>query len=163
MQEGEKIMARFSTANDRDLEELIPSYFQNKSELDDYKKICEQENSLIKIKMNELCTDKFETGVYVAKKVTQHRETINEEALLKLLKDTVIFLPDSVAPVAISGAIPGLIKTKEYIDMDVLEDAIYNGKIPEDVVASMASCKEVKDVETLKVTINKKVNSQEEK
>jgi hypothetical protein len=50
--------------------------------------------------------------------------------------------------------IDGLVKTKEYVDMDVLESAIYHGDIlPEDI----SNCRIVKpDVVTLRCTQSKK-------
>ena len=45
--------------------------------------------------------------------------------------------------------IRGVVKKKEYVDMDALENAIYNGKIN---AAELASCQTKKEVVTLKVT-----------
>ena len=49
-----------------------------------------------------------------------------------------------------------IIKTKSYVDMDVLESAIYNNLIPNDVLIEMNKCREIKQVQTLKITKSKK-------
>ena len=49
-----------------------------------------------------------------------------------------------------------IIKSKEYVDMDALESAIYKGLIPTDVLMKMDSCRETTDICTLRVTKAKK-------
>lgn len=123
------------------LQELIPAYAENKAELDSYKKICDKENAEIKEIM--LAEDLSEEIVdnYVAKITKSNRESFNEEKLLEI---------------AHNEGISEIVKTKEYIDYDILEDAIYNGKISEDILLKIATAKEVKEVVTLKVSKVKK-------
>jgi len=123
------------------LEELIPQYASNKAEMDDYKKICDRENAQIKDMMFAEGLDEKEAGGYVAKRTVQHRETMNEAKLLEI---------------AHQFGIPEIVKTKEYIDFDALENAIYNGKISQDILLEMDKAKEVKEVVTLRVTKIKK-------
>lgn len=129
------------------LEQLIPAYALNKSELDGYKKLCDTENSTIKKLMADLNISEKIVGGYIAKKTVSNRETINEEMLLN---------------VAHQFGIPEIIKTKEYIDYDALELAIYNEKIPTEVLWEINKCKESKTVVTLKVSKVKKKKEEED-
>lgn len=132
--------ANFMENEVRQLSDLIPSYYQNKSELDSYKKIVDNENELIKSQMQELSTKNYTVNGLTAKISTQRRESFNEEKLLNVLK---------------SINIDGIVKTKEYVDMDALEDAIYSNKIPKDDLLRLNACKDVKEVQILKVTKEK--------
>lgn len=123
------------------LDTLIPQYAQNKSELDSYKKICDEENKQIKDIMSALNLEEKEVGAWIAKYYVQKRESMNEEMLLDI---------------AHNEGIPEIVKTKEYIDFDALESAIYNGKISSEVLAKMDNAKEVKLVPTLKLVKAKK-------
>ena len=49
----------------------------------------------------------------------------------------------------------GIVKTREYIDEDALESAIYNGLIPDDVMDKIKECMTVKEVETIRLTTKK--------
>ncbi|MBO6273377.1 hypothetical protein J6O48_11445 [bacterium] len=124
------------------LDTLIPQYAQNKLELDSYKKICDKENAQIKSIMAELSDNTYEAGGYRATYSVSTRETMNEEKLLEILGD--------------SARDMGIIKTKEYVDFDALEKAIYDGKISDNTLLEMDKAKESKEVVTLRVTKIKK-------
>lgn len=118
------------------LDNLIPQYAENKSILDDYKKICDKENKQIKELMTD---DTYEAGGYKATKSVQVRESMNEDKLLELLidkgyKDTKV------------------IKQKYYVDMDALESAIYSGQIPKEDLLAIDKCRESKEVVTLRIS-----------
>lgn len=119
------------------LDTLIPQYAENKSMLDDYKKICDSENKQIKELMDE---GSYEAGGYKATKLVSVRETMNEDKLLDILQN-------------ISGSYEnGLIKTKEYVDMDVLESMLYKGLIDKEVLMEIDKCRESKEVITLRIS-----------
>lgn len=120
-----------------ELDTLIPQYAENKSMLDDYKKICDTENNKIKELMEE---GSYEAGGYKATKSIQKRESMNEEKLLSVM--------DSYGKLARDL---GIIKTKEYIDMDALESAIYRGDITKDVLLEIDKCRDTKEVVTLRI------------
>ena len=120
------------------LDSLIPQYAANKREKDSYEKICAAENAQIKSIMQSYVVQHYEAGGYRANYTIQRRETVDEEMLIAILK--------------CNGEGEGIIKTKEYIDFDALENAIYNGRIPESVVLEMDAATEVKEIPTLKVT-----------
>lgn len=125
------------------LEELIVRYGTNKADYDSLKKVVDADNSEIKKLMSEQNINEYSYGGYNAKMTIQNRESINEEKLLTLL-GSVDNLPNDI------------IKTKSYVDMDVLESAIYNNLIPNDVLIEMNKCREIKQVQTLKITKSKK-------
>lgn len=129
-----------------ELDTLIPQYATNKSELDGYKKICEKENVKIKELMKDLGLTNYETGKYRALYSVSERESMNEEMLLDI---------------AHRLGISEIVKTKEYIDFDALENAIYNNRISQEALLEMDKAKEVKEVVTLRITkIKKKENDE---
>lgn len=128
-------------ANLNDLDELIPQYAMNKSEMESYKKICDRENAEIKAIMKDSGLSNYETDDYKATYTIQKRESVNEEILLEI---------------AHNYGIPEIVKTKEYIDFDILEKAIYDGKISQEILTEMDRAKEVKEVVTLRVSKLKK-------
>lgn len=120
------------------LDELIPAYVENKTMLDDYKKICDSENKKIKELMQD--TDTYEVAGYKATKSVQVRETMNEYKLLDVLRN-------------VDGAKENkLIKTQEYVDMDILESMIYAGAISKDILMEIDKCRETKEIVTLRVS-----------
>lgn len=118
------------------LDTLIPQYAENKSMLDDYKKICDDENKQIKELMEE---GSYEAGGWKATKTISTRETMNEEKLLAVAKKNGYYLSD-------------IIKTKEYIDMDKLEALLYKGNISKEVLMEIDKCRESKEVVTLRIS-----------
>ena len=88
------------------LDELIPQYGENKSELDSYKKICEAENAKIKDLMLASGTSEYRTSGWVAKRTVVEKESINEERLLVILK---------------RHNLESVIETRECVNMDALE------------------------------------------
>ena len=118
------------------LEALIPQYAKNKFELDSYKKICDKENAEIKSLMLNNDMQEASAGGYTAKLIIQHRDSMNEDKLLEI---------------AHNFGISEIVKTKEYIDFDALENAIYNNLISQEVLLEMDKAKETKEVVTLKI------------
>lgn len=125
-----------------ELDKLILGYAKNKAEMDSYKKICDKENAKIKSIMKELKEPTYEVGEYRAVYSEQKRETMNEEMLLEILGGGAREM--------------GIVKTKEYVDFDALEKAIYDDLISQETVAEMAKAREVKIVPVLKVSKIKK-------
>ena len=127
-----------------DLDTLIPQYAANKSELDNYKKICDNENAKIKSIMTDFVVSNYETGGYKASRSVQQRESINEEILLSLFQTVPSFvkLQDKYE----------IVKNKPYIDFDALEKALYDGAVSDEQIADLDKAREVKEVVTLRVT-----------
>ena len=116
------------------LQELIPHYQLNKSEMDSYKKVVDKDSKEIKMIMLESQLPEFIVGDIKATCSVSEREDFIEEALIEKLKEMNV---------------KNVIKTKEYVDMDALENAIYNGELN---AAELASCQTKKEVVTLRVT-----------
>ncbi len=119
------------------LDALIPQYAANKREKDSYEKLCAAENTQIKAIMQDFAVQHYEAGGYKAVYSIQRRESVDEEVLLEI---------------AHQYGIKEIIETKEHINFDALENAIYNGRIPESVVLEMDAATEVKEIPTLKIT-----------
>ena len=120
------------------LTELLPIYHTQKSEMDSIKKVVDKENAEIKTLMRESNLPEFVAGDIKATCSVSERQDFIEEALIEKLKDMKV---------------RGIIKKKEYVDMDALENAIYNGKVD---AAALASCQTIKEVVTLRVSKVKK-------
>ena len=91
--------------------------------------------------MTELDMNEVLAGDYVAKLTIQKRESMDEDMLLEILRN---------------NDYTDIIRTKEYVDMDLLEREIYNGNIDSDTLVAMQKCKSVKEVPTLKIVKAKK-------
>jgi len=122
------------------LQEKIKYYFDQKTILDTVKKDVDKFNTEIKSEMADL--DTLEVDNLIAKKTISTRESIDEEKLIPIIKSWNIPNED-------------IIKTKEYVDMEALENAIYNGLISQEQLVEMSSAKTVKEIVTLKVTKKK--------
>ena len=122
------------------LASLVSDYIFNKDREKEFKDAASAENTEIKAIMNELSISKFATedgSVSLSERVT---EDFIEDKLITFLKTRN--LADDI------------VKTKEYVDFDALESAIYHEKIVGDDLRDMAECKSVKTTQVLR--INKK-------
>ena len=119
------------------LDKLVPQYAQTKQQADTYKKQSDKENAEIKSIMTSLALQHYEAGGYKVVRSVQKRESFNEEQLIEI---------------AHKYNIPDVIKTKEYIDFDALEKAIYDGNISQDVLLEMDKAKDVKHVVQLRIS-----------
>ena len=124
------------------LKELIDNYAHNKNELDSYKELCDKANKEIKDIMKENDLTSFDTDNYTAKLGVQERTKFDEDTAINILKNSGLSSQD----------LKGIIKKKEYIDMDALESAIYHGKI---MASDLSKANSVTQVYTLKVSIKK--------
>lgn len=119
------------------LKELIRLFYEDKQQLDKCKKSTEAYNKEIKEGMAELGVNDFVSDDLIAKINTQYRESFDEDKLLNKLKELGVTTP---------------IKQKEYVDMDELENVIYNNILD---ASELSSCKIVKEVVVLKVSKQK--------
>ena len=123
------------TAN---LKVFASSYVKNKTELSSLEKKCDSLNASIKQLMETLKLDFVRVGKDKEIRYSiQTRESLDEERLIKLLKELA---PDT-----------NCIKTKEYIDMDVLENEIYHGELSDDALCAMDSCRKIKSIPRLDI------------
>lgn len=127
-----------SSAPNESLEALIPRYALNKSELDSYTKICKEENEQIKAALVELGQNEYSAGGYTVKRTVAVKESMNEAKLLEVLRQNGIDLA---------------IKTREYVDMDVLEAYLYNNTPSADLARQIDSCRTT--TETVQLRLSK--------
>ena len=138
---------------DNRLNELVESYYLNKTELDSYKKLCDNQNKSIKDLMLEMNVEDYDSDNYHASRKVSTRENFNEEQLLEFIRSTIWADKGSMhCP---------YIKTKYVVDYDALEKAIYNGDITKEQLLEMEKCKTVTEVVTLRVTKRKKETENE--
>lgn len=95
----------------RPLQEVVADFLKLKVESDRLKPLVEGLNKTIKMLMGEEGLTEFILGDKRITLSTQRKESFEEGRLIEFLK---------------TKNIPGIIKTREYVDMDVLENAIYN-------------------------------------
>ena len=125
------------------LKQCATEYVADKAAESKLKKRLESNNTSIKqlmelLKMEDVELDdgsKVHYGVTV-------KESLDEEKLLAQLKK---YAPDTQC-----------IKTKEYIDMDVLESEIYHDRLSAEAMAAMDTCRNEKLVPTLTIKKAKK-------
>lgn len=122
------------------LEELIPQYAFNKSELDSYTKICKEENERIKAQLADIGEDTYSAGGYTVKKIVAIKESMNEAKLLEVLRQ---------------NGITGAIKTKEYVDMDALEAYLYNNAPSADLARQLEACRTTSETVQLRLSKTK--------
>ena len=116
---------------------LVPSYIANKDKEKEYKDLASAENTEIKELMSAAELSKYETdegSVTLSERVS---EDFVEERLIEYLKE--------------KGIAGDIVKTKEYVDFDALEHAIYHEQITGDNLKGLASCKEKKVTQVLRI------------
>lgn len=123
------------------LDTLVSRYGKTDAEIKALKKENDADKERIKTIMGDLGEDDWTAGGYTVKKVVSTTETMNEESLLSLMQQNKTL-----------AELHGILKTKEYVDTDALESAIYSGKIPTEILQEMSKCKETKTVVSLRCT-----------
>lgn len=128
---------------EQELKQLANEYVSTKKEFDTLKKKTDSLNQSLKLNMEMSNLDDIELddGSKVCLGITK-RESLDEEKLLVQLKK---YAPDTQC-----------IKTKEYIDMDILEKEIYNDKLPSEALAAFDTCRNVKEIPTITIKKGKK-------
>lgn len=114
-----------------DLTKLINSYAELKSKSDEASKETKTVNDSLKNAFKELDLSEYITDLFKVTLITQSNDKLNEAALIEFLKDN---MDNSIQS--------KIIKTKEYIDQDALEDAMYNGIISATLIGTYIEHKE---------------------
>lgn len=129
--------------DEKTLNSIVQEFYQDKQSLDYYKKQTDMNNTHIKELMKKLNKTEFETVDGLIAKITiQNRESFDEDKLLTKIKELILN----------KKCTHKVIKTIEVVDMDELENAIYNGEID---ASELTNCKILKEVVILKVTERK--------
>ena len=116
------------------LNDIIKDFYVEKNILDEKKKIIDGLNKQIKDVMKELDIKDFETDNGLTAKITiQNRDSLNEEKAIIKLKEL---------------GLTSAIKTKEYLDLEEIENLIYNQKLNP---AELEDCQIKKSVTVLNV------------
>ena len=120
--------------NEINLDEEVRAYIKVKAEMDKIKAIADSANEKIKAFMKSKNMDEYFTddGYGVVYSISKRPE---------FLEDKLI---ERVRPFKIRG----LIKKKEFVDMDILESAIYNEQIP---ATTLTDCQVIKEVASLRI------------
>ena len=126
---------------EKNLKNLINDYADKNKLFNSVKKAVDRLKTDIKTSMSEMKLTDFDTGDYIATISTVTKESFDEELLVNFVK---------------SLGIRGAVKKKEYVDMDVLEKAIYNGRVSQEQLIEMERCKNSTSYQTLRITKNKK-------
>ena len=130
------------------LDELVADYGKLDTQVKALKKLQDTGKEEIKTRLTALSLDSYSAGGFVVKKIVSQRESFDEEKALVILKhDWVTNHGSEVCP---------YIKTKQYLDMAELENAIYNKNITPDILKELDGCREVTPVITLKCSAEKK-------
>lgn len=99
-------------------EKVIERYAEEKQQMKLLEESTKEKNVFIKNKMQELDTDLYQTNKYKVSIQHSNRISMDEEKVISIIKENI---PEDKRN--------GVIKTKEYIDFDILETLIYNGII----------------------------------
>lgn len=121
------------------LNELVERYGKTDTEIKALKRINEQDKESIKNLLADSDTQKWSYGGFTVTRVVSNSETLNEGKLMALMQSHRDLVDANE-----------IIKTREYIDMEALESAIYSGKLPKEFVQEMDSCREVKTTVSLR-------------
>jgi hypothetical protein len=130
----------FTEEEQKKLQDYAEQYADYKSKIEPLEKKCKSINTSIKQMMELYGIDVVPLADgRTLKYSVSTKDTLDEEKLIVQLKH---FAPDTEC-----------IKTKEYIDMDILESEIYHGKLSNDAMVAMDGCRSTKEIP--KLTIEK--------
>ena len=125
------------TEGNERLANLVTDYIYNKDREKEFKDAASAENTEIKAIMTEFKMTSFDTDTGSVTLSERVSEDFIEDKLIEFLKTR--------------NLASDIVKTKEYVDFDALESAIYHEKIAGDDLKAMSSCKEVKTTQVLRI------------
>lgn len=132
--------------NNEELEALVERYGEMKGQLDVIKKQTDKDKEIIKQSMDSLDMEKFESPNYIAKLSFQEKQSLNEEAFIPFLHENFEDISSKY----------GIIKKKEYIDSDALENAIYKNAFSTEQLSSLEKFTETTIITKLNIRKVKK-------
>lgn len=137
-----------SSRIENNLQKVINQYYEEDSKKKQLEKELKDKNAFIKSTLKELGEDLYETDKCKATLSYQNRVSMDEEKVIEIIKDNIS-----------AARRNGVIKTKEYVDYDVLETLIYNGVI---AAEKLEPAQTINTITTLKVTLLKKKDKENE-
>lgn len=123
------------------LSDMVSAYADVKAREKEIKNAVDELNKDIKAAMLEGNLSEAHGGGYVATLTEQKREDFDGDKLIALFKKNLDTNPE----------LAKCIKTKEYIDMEALENLIYNAEIDNNIVTEMGRCKVEKVTQVLRI------------
>ena len=131
-------MARRIPERKQTLADLIPLYGEQNAQCNALKKTVADLNTKLKQAIKDATKENedIEVDGWKCKLSITEDSSFNEDALILFAKSNDI----------------DIIRTKEYIDYDALENLIYHGDIKKELLIDMEDCKETKTRETLRVS-----------
>lgn len=110
------------------LKEAVLNYVQNKKMSDVFSGKAKTDNELIKNCLAEIGEDEYTVDDVRVFLVRSKKQEMDEDALIQKLKD--------------SGLAKGIVRRKEYIDLEALESALYYKRIKAEDISGCFSEKE---------------------
>lgn len=126
----------------KELETLTPRYAKNKAAAALIEERIKADNENIKRIFQQQGMTTFSAEGYRVNMSINNRTEFDEEALIKKLKA----MAEKLGPGAAADILAS-IKTKEYVDEDILEDLVYKGVVD---AAELSECQIVKPITVLK-------------
>lgn len=121
---------------------MIQLYVDAKIELDERKKVADKYNKELKNLLQSSDMTEYSNDRYKIKLVTSERSSMDEDLLLKEL-------------INLKDKFPGLIKSKEYVDMDELESLMYANDLDDETLQKIDKCITIKQVTQLRLSRQK--------
>jgi len=120
------------------LKELIPVYGEQNTQCNALKKVVADLNTKIKEAIHKAKQENKDIEIegWKCSLTVEEKKEMNEDKLLDFAKKHNL----------------DVVRTKEYVDADLLEKLIYSGKLSTKLIAEMDKCNEVKIRETLRCT-----------
>lgn len=131
-------MPRKKLENKPTLKELIPVYGEQNTQCNALKKVVADLNAKIKEAIHESKQENKDIEIegWKCSLTVEEKKTMNEDKLLEFAKKNKL----------------DVIKTKEYVDTDLLEKLIYAGKLSNKLIVEMDKCNDISTRETLRCT-----------
>ena len=111
------------------LNKIVPIYVANNTESKNYKKLVSDGSAEIKEILQSIKMDSIEVGEYKVFVTHIDKSYMDTDKLLAFVKER---FPQELQE--------RVVKTREYIDEDVLESIMYKNEISDDIKADMAKC-----------------------
>ena len=131
-----------SSRIENNLQQVIKQYFEEASKKKALEKELKSKNAFIKSTLAEMGEDLYETDKCKTTISYQNRVRKKKKKVIEIIKENIS-----------AARRKGVIKTKEYVDYEVLESLIYNGVI---AAEKLEPAQSVNVITTLKVTALKK-------
>ena len=126
------------------IEKMVDEYGELKAQEKEIKDKLKTLNDEIKTYMGHNNLDTLEGAGFVASYTLRKKEDFDEQALIELFKKALS-----------KDVLANVVKTKEYVDSDALESAVYHGEVNKPTLLAMDKCKTVKRTPTLNINVRK--------